>query len=238
MEAQGFPCDARLCANLGIPCIDLAGLSRSRLAGFAGNAMCVPCVGSVLHWVISHYVRTADRSSTTSRSAQGTSHSPPPECGAVDSGDAHDRVTPPWLYEMYSSLTQRFRELSTSMSLFSSTRHDTEGPTGARSRDVFPLPWPQPEQVRNVCGPDVSSHDCHVVLLTANLSVSALNLLAGHGPAIQKVPCTRTRDTSLQMIIGKVWRMLQGLSTGEPLLGCISGWVPLGSSHILHAVVG
>ena len=56
LNAQGFPTSADMCLSLGVPYIDTSLISRSRLAGFSGNAMAVPCIGALVHWAMAHFV--------------------------------------------------------------------------------------------------------------------------------------------------------------------------------------
>ena len=47
---MGVPCHPALATSYGLPPLSFYHLSRSAAARLIGNGMCVPCVGSVMHW--------------------------------------------------------------------------------------------------------------------------------------------------------------------------------------------
>ena len=140
---MGIPCHPAMSTAYGLPPLSFDHLSRSAAARLIGNGMCVPCVGSVMHWCsvyCSADVVDIPRAMIDSDDdALGA-------CEFIDLGAASDSTVPDHAPASASVATWRvLRSLGSSLcghamftKLATSLRHATK-PLD-RDRELFPLP--------------------------------------------------------------------------------------------------
>ena len=71
MAMQGLPFDAVASNILGVPDLGVLDFTNATLVRFAGNAMCIPCVGSVICWALHFGIAGNEANTVATLSPQG-----------------------------------------------------------------------------------------------------------------------------------------------------------------------